>query len=136
MSNRRPPRTLGPAHDPFWEYCSNEELRLQRCKACGHITWPATEHCEACDSDKLEWERLSGKGKLISWCTFDQDYYRGMLPTPWDTIVVELEEGPLFLSNPAGFTNAEAEFGMPVNVCFIDCEDGNGAFKLPVFRAG
>jgi len=135
MSNMRPPRTVGGVHDQFWEYCRNEELRLQCCEDCGHITWPATERCEACSSEKLTWEKMTGKGQVISWCTFHQDYYGGMLPMPWDNIVVELEEGPLFLSNPEGFSNNEVKYGMPVQVSFIDCEDSNGAFKLPVFSA-
>ncbi len=134
MADKRPPRTLGPVHDPFWAFCAREELRIQRCGDCGHYTWPAAEQCEACGGDNLEWRKMSGRGKLVSWCTFHQDYYGGMLPMPWDNILVELEEGPLFLSNPQGFGNDEAKPGMDVSVCFIDCEDSNGAFKLPVFR--
>ena len=76
---------------------------------------------------------MSGKGKLASWCTFERDYYGGVLPIPWDTIVVELDEGPFFLSNPKGFRNSEAKQGMEVKVDFIDCEDDKGTFKLPVF---
>ena len=47
---------------------------------------------------------MSGRGTIASWCTFERDYYYGLLPIPWDTILVELEEGPLFISNPQGFT--------------------------------
>jgi len=133
MAINRPPRTLGSIDTPFWDYCTKEELRLQKCAHCNHINWPAVAHCEVCKSADLTWEKMTGQGKLISWCTFDQDYYRGILPIPWDTIVVELDEGPLFISNPEGFSNQSAKFGEPVTVKFIDCEDENGQFKLPVF---
>ena len=48
----------------------------------------------------LVWAPMSGRGRIVSWCTFERDYYAGILPIPWETILVELEEGPLFISNP------------------------------------
>lgn len=135
MAERRPPRSLLNSFDEqFWQWCGKGELRLQRCRDCGHVPWPVVQVCEQCGSEKLEFEPMSGKGKLVSWCTFEQDYYRGLLPVPYDTIVVELAEGPFFLSNPIGFRNSEAEPGMAVKVGFLDCEDDKGAFKLPVFE--
>lgn len=131
MAEKRPDRTLGPAHDIFWEYCGKGELRLQRCADCGKISWPATLECEHCWSKNLGWERMSGRGKIVSFCSFERDYYRGALPIPWTTILVELEEGPLFLSNPKDI--AEIRFNMPVTLTFIDCEDSAGTFRLPVF---
>ena len=133
MAQARPPRTLGPGHDEFWEGCRRGELRLQRCAECGHIPWPVVEACEVCGSEALSFERMSGRGRLLSWCTFERAYYGETLPVPWDTILVELEEGPVFLSNPKGFDNAEAQAGMALRVDFIDCEDESGPFSLPVF---
>ena len=134
MAERRPDRTLGPGHDEFWAWCVKGELRLQRCVSCGGYSWPVVQACEFCGSKELTWERMSGRGKLVSWCTFERDYYAGLLPMPWETILVELEEGPLFLSNPLGFIWNEITIGMPVKVAFIECEDTAGAFSLPVFN--
>ena len=135
MTEKRPPRSLETPQDhAFWEWCGKEELRLQKCGDCGHMVFPPVHPCEVCDSENLEWQKLSGKGKLISWCTIERDYYKGAIPIPWDTIMVELDEGPYFLSNPSGFSNAEAEHRMAVQVRFIDCEDEAGQYKLPVFE--
>lgn len=134
MAEKRPDRTLGPGHDTFWDYCNKGELRLQRCTGCGKLAWPVVDACEYCGSGDLRWERMSGRGKIVSWCTFERDYYQGVLPIPWDTILVELEEGPLFLSNPAGFSWPDIAFDMPVTLCFANCEDTAGAFKLPIFE--
>ena len=133
MTSRRPDRTLGPCHDRFWEWCDRGELRLQSCAICQHITWPVVQACERCGSEELAWERMSGSGRLVSWCTFERNYYAGVLPIPWDTILVELAEGPLFISNPVGFTWRECEVGMAVKVQFIECDDRAGRFRLPVF---
>jgi uncharacterized OB-fold protein len=130
---RRPNRTLGPGHDDFWVWCNKGELRLQHCARCGKISWPVVEACEYCGSAELRWEPMSGRGKVVSWCTFERDYYNGVLPIPWNTILVELDEGVLFLSNPQDFTWKDIEPNMPVKLAFVDCEDSAGPFKLPVF---
>jgi hypothetical protein len=77
---------------------------------------------------------MSGRGKLVSWCTFERDYYDRLLPMPWETILVELEEGPLFISNPQGFTWRDVVYAMPLALAFLECEDDVGTFNLPVFR--
>ena len=134
MAERRPKRYLGPGHDDFWAWCDKGELRLQRCGSCGKLSWPVSEGCEYCGSTALEWERMSGRGQIVSWATFVQDYYAGLLPIPYDTILVELEEGVLFTSNPLGFGVEGIEAGLKVRLAFIDCEDDAGSFRLPVFE--
>jgi len=137
MVERRPNRYLtGAEHHEFWAWCAKGELRLQRCGSCGKLSWPVSEGCEHCGSTALEWEKMSGRGQIISWATFVQDYYGGVLPIPYDTILVELEEGVLFTSNPLGFSVERIEAGMAVRLAFIDCEDDAGAFRLPVFEKG
>jgi uncharacterized OB-fold protein len=133
MLQKRPDRVRGAGHDTFWDWCAKGELRLQRCGACGKLSWPVVSACEHCGGSQLRWERMSGRGKIVSWCTFERDYYAGRLPIPWETILVELEEGALFISNPTDYTCKDISFGMPVRVAFLDCEDSAGPFKLPVF---
>jgi len=134
MAEKRPDRTVGGHHDAFWDFCAKGELRLQKCGDCGHLVWPAVRKCEACGAEALSWVPLSGRGKLVSWTTFERDYYQGTMPVPYDTILVELEEGPLFVSNPSGFGWRDYTFEMPLKVAFIDAEDSAGAFRLPVFE--
>jgi uncharacterized OB-fold protein len=134
MAQRRPDRTLGPVHDDFWAWCDKGELRIQRCGVCGDLNWPAVASCENCASPDLTWECMSGRGRIVSFCTFERDYYAGMLPMPWPTILVELEEGPLFVSNPAGPLAQGLAVGRPVELDFTECEDKAGRFMLPVFR--
>jgi uncharacterized OB-fold protein len=135
MTERRPDRTLGGDHSIFWDYCGKGELHLQRCDACGHIAWPIADACEQCGGAAFSWQRMSGRGRIISWSTFERDYYQGVIPLPYDNILVELEEGPLFLSNPKDMGWRDLEPAMPVRLAFLACEDGAGPFALPVFEA-
>lgn len=136
MAEKRPNRVSGPVHDEFWAWCAKGELHLQRCAACGKLTCPPSPACSHCGSAELTWERMSGRGRLVSWCSFERDYYRGQFPLPWLTILVELEEGPLFLSNPLGLEEQDLRLSMPLTLDFLDCEDAAGLFRLPVFRKG
>ncbi len=134
MGERRPDRVLGGPHDEFWAWCAKGELRLQRCAACARLSWPPVEACEHCGGRDLAWEHMSGRGKLVSWCTFERDYYDGELAVPYDNVLVELAEGPLFISNPLGFSWPEMQADMQLKLAFLDCEDSRGAFRLPVFE--
>jgi uncharacterized OB-fold protein len=133
MWQRRPNRTLGVPHDQFWEFCNHRELRLQRCDSCSNFAWPPVERCRNGDDGQLTWQAAEGTGHLVSWATFEHQYHPEVLP-PWDTILVELDEGPLFVSNPFGFGWKDMEPALPVEVDFVDCEDDAGRFLLPVFR--
>lgn len=133
MAETRPNRTLRPIDEPFWAACARGQLQLQQCEACGHRAWPPLAACDQCGGDTLIWKDVSGRGTVLSACSFVQDYYKGVFPIPHDTILVALEEGPLFLSNPHGFAFDDIAPDMPVTVAFLDCEDEAGPFKLPVF---
>ena len=132
MADKRPDRTLGSSDRPFWGFCEKGELRLQHCRPCDRRFWPPTPQCSECGGG-LNWDRLSGRGEVIAFCTFERQYYPE-LPPPVDTILVRLEEGPLFLSNPLGFSGTEVKAGMRVKVAFITVEDSAGEFRLPVFK--
>lgn len=133
MAEQRPNRTMSALDAPFWAYCDQGELRLQKCTACNRTFWPPVPVCDTCGTWDLPWARVRGTGKVISDCTFGRAYYPE-LPVPWECILVELDEGPLFLSNPRGFTHREITRDLPVRVAFVACEDGAGPFQLPVFE--
>jgi uncharacterized protein len=44
------------------------------------------------------------------------DYHRGLMLVPYDTIMVELDERPIFMSNPADFVYADMSYIMPVEI--------------------
>ena len=133
MAERQPDRTLGPYHDTFWEFCNQGEFRLQRCASCGRHEWPPKPLCPGCLGEDHAWVRVSGTGTILTFCTLEQLYF-SECPPPWRTIMVELDEGPLFISNPLGIPPDEIKRGTRVRVAFIDAEDAFGAFKLPVFQ--
>jgi uncharacterized OB-fold protein len=129
---RRPARTLGGEHDEFWAWCARDVLALQRCEQCEHFQWPPVPSCTDCGSMDLEWTEVSGRATVRSKCVYEREYFPEC-PTPWPVIIVELDEGPLFVSNSLDLVVEDLGDGVRVEVTFIDGEDAAGAFRLPVF---
>jgi len=117
---------------PYWEACAREELRMQRCAACGHVRFPPSAVCPRCVSQESEWVRLSGRGRVWSWVVFWQAYYPGYADdVPYNTAIIELDEGPRMHCNIVGCENDDIYIGMPVEVVFEAFDD---EIVLPKFR--
>jgi hypothetical protein len=109
---------------PFWAGTREHELRLQRCSACGSYRFPPQVLCRACLAEEHEWTATSGRGTVYSFIV----QHRPATPAfaaevPYVVAVVELEEGPLLLTNIVGCSPEAVEVGMPVEVEFADATD-------------
>ena len=108
MKNMAPP--------VFWRNMRERyNLIGNKCLSCGSITYPGRTPCAKCSSQSFAKERLSGKGKLISWTSvktapagFEGPYVVGM---------VELEEGPVFAAQVIG-EEGKMKFKAPVRQAF------------------
>jgi uncharacterized OB-fold protein len=117
---------------PYWEAARLGELRMQRCGDCGHVRFPPSILCARCLSDKSDWIRLSGRGKVFSWIVIHQSQHPAFNPdAPYNVAIVELEEGPRLHTNLVDVDNAEIHIDMPVEVVF---DKVNDEVTLPKFR--
>ena len=79
-----------------------------------------------------EWIKLGGRGKVYSWTII----YPPVLPafedkTPYNVVLVQLDEGIRMVSNLVDCDNDKIEIGMPVEVLF---EKVSEDVTLPKFR--
>ncbi len=118
---------------PYWEYLRKHELRLPRCQDCGHVFFPPNKtHCPQCLSDRLEWVRMSGRGKVWSWVVFYQRYFASFAnDIPYVVALIELDEGPRLMSTLVGCSQDEIRCDMPVEVVY---DDITPEFTIPKFR--
>ena len=117
---------------PFWEYCKKHELRMQKCTQCGHVRYPPGVVCPQCHSMEAEWTKLSGKGKIYTFCIYHQIYHEAYSKdVPYAVATIHLDEGPRMLSNIVGCKLEDIKVDMPVEVYFEDVTDG---FTLPKFK--
>lgn len=109
----------------FWDWCKKHELRAQKCGDCGTLRYPPQPFCRECLSNKYEYVKLSGKGKVNTHVRYHQRYNWG-----WDEelpyIVIEVEADEAGLKFVGNFLKGTAppyenlKIGMPVKVAFDD----------------
>ncbi len=104
---------------PFWEAAKRHELMLQRCGACNAFIYYPRDRCPHCLSDRLEWQRVSGRGMLYSYTIVRRASTRSFADQPYVLAIVELEEGPRMTTNLEA-TPDQIKIGMPVTVHFDD----------------
>jgi len=116
---------------PFWDYCREGELRAQRCTACGRLRYPARPTCPECGSTDLEWQLLTGRGKVYTFAISHQAIHPALEGrVPFTTLIVELDEGLRMTSNLVE-ASPPVEIGTAVEVSF---DRVNDEITLPRFK--
>jgi uncharacterized OB-fold protein len=112
----------------FWDGVNEGRLLLQRCGDCGVLRHPPQPMCGACGSLALDTQEASGRGTVFTWMISAPGR-----PEATERVValVELEEGIRLVTNLIGVGRAEARIGMPVQVEFVEVQEG---LTLPQFR--
>ncbi len=104
---------------PFWEAAKRHELVLPRCQKCGHFFWYPRQVCPVCLSPELEWAVVSGKGRLHTFTVVRQPANPAFNnDVPYIYAVVQLNEGPMMISNLVECSVEDAKVDMPVTVVF------------------
>lgn len=117
---------------PFWEEARNHRLVMQVCDRCDHMHFPPSPICPNCLSGEQSWQEVSGRGMLMSWVVFHRAYWDGFVKElPYTVCLVQLEEGPMLVSNLTGGGSREIAVGMPVHVVF---ETASNEITIPKFR--
>ena len=118
----RPKPILGVYEKPFWDYVQNRDLRLQRC-ANGHFRFPPGPSCPHCESAEFTWEKIMGRGRLISWTVFHRQYFPS-IPVPYTVVCGALDEGPLLLANITGAHDQVLSLDMPLYIEYENTRAG------------
>jgi uncharacterized OB-fold protein len=130
MSGEFVPKPTGDTRE-FWEGCREKRLRFQKCKDCGHVRWPASNLCPECHSFEFTWIDSSGRGRVHTFVVYHMAFHPGWREKlPYITAVVELDEGPRFLSNIVESDPQALSCGAPVEVIW----DKAGEFFVPRFK--
>ena len=117
---------------PFWDGCRRGLLLIQRCASCSRLRYPAGPVCPNCLGTESDWHEVSGNGKVFSFVVFHRAYHPAWEgKTPYNVSLIELDEGPIMLSNVVDIDNAEMAVGLPVRIAFQPLDD---EVTLPVFR--
>jgi uncharacterized protein len=108
-----------PTSRPFWDAARRHELTIQRCGACKSYVYYPRDRCPRCFADQLEWQRVSGRGRVYSYTIVRRASARSFGDGPYVLAIVELEEGPRMTSNIVA-PPEKIRVDMPVEVFFDD----------------
>ena len=119
-----------PETQHFWDGTKLGELRLQRCKDCGHVYFPPRPLCPECRSHEVEVFVASGRGRLASYVINYSQHQS--VESSCVIATVQLDEGPTLTSNIVRCEQApEAlRLDMPLTVTFEDY----GEVAMPLFQ--
>src|SRR5271163_332159 len=105
----------------FWNGARERQLLIQRCADCNYYNHPPRPFCDACLSQQMEFQAVSGRGSIYSFTVMYQRDVAGFEhEAPFINMVVELAEQPLLLM-VANLPIGERErvcLGAPVEVSF------------------
>jgi uncharacterized OB-fold protein len=107
----------------FWSAASEGNFLVPRCRACSRAHWYPRPFCPHCYSVEIEWEKASGRAKVHSFTYLNKDKQI--------VAYVELNEGPIILTNIVETDPATLAIGSPLEVTFTPSVDG---VAVPVFR--
>jgi uncharacterized OB-fold protein len=134
MNAPRPPISPSPDALPFWEGARRHELVLPWCNRCSAFFFYPRTACPTCGSRDLDWRQASGRGRVHTFTIQQSSRLPGFGDAgPFVTAIVELEEGARLMTLLVDVEPdpAQVRCDMPVEVSFVDVDDGN---VLPVFR--
>ncbi len=133
---KKPSPGITPETKPFWDAAKRNEFMLVKCVGCGFYRNPVSitaNICPECGSRKPgEWVKASGKGRVHTYTavhrTFDPSFEKEL---PYIIVIVELEEGPRFLSNMRDAKPEDMKLDMPLEVVFEKVSD---EVTVPYFK--
>jgi uncharacterized OB-fold protein len=132
--SKKPLPAADELSQPFWEAAKQHRLVIQRCQECGYFNHPPRPACDACQSQQLQFEPVSGRGTIYTFTVMHQPNIAGFEnQIPYINILVELEEQPLLfmVANLPGSERDKVRIGRRVEAYL---EDVNDEITLPQFR--
>ena len=117
---------------PFWAAGLAGTLRLQQCESCAHVRFPLDPICPRCLWPEYRWTALTGRGKVQTFVRFQRAYDATWEDrVPYVVALIELDEGPVMISNVVGEGALDVKVDDAVEVVF---EVVSADAALPQFR--
>lgn len=125
MSRRIPAPKVLPETLAYWQAADAGRLLVKRCTACGEHHHYPRDICPFCWSEATEWREAAGTGTVYSHSTMGQG------EAAYTLAYVQLDEGPVMMSNLVGAPPGAWAVGQRVRVAFAPSEGGHA---VPVFE--
>lgn len=119
----KPLPELNSRNAPFVEGLRQHQLRVPRCKDCGHYHWTPYPACRSCLSDALVWTPVSGEARLYSYTVVHRGVGVFGEQAPYVVAMGELLEQPrpcLVVAELVGTRPEDVRIGQALEIGFVD----------------
>lgn len=116
--------------EPWFDACKQDVLLLQKCGTCNKHQFYPRIICSHCGAGQPDWVETSGRGRIASFSIVRRAISKAY-EAPYVVALIELEEGPVMMSNIVDCDPDTVEIGQHVNVTF---EAWSDEITLPVFQ--
>lgn len=113
-----------PFGRPFWRAAAEGRFLVPRCMECGRAHWYPRPFCPFCASQSVQWQESTGGGRVYAFSALRR------AGEPNIVAYVQLDEGPIMLTNLVSCRLDEVQIGQAVEVRFRATGEGRSA---PVF---
>jgi hypothetical protein len=132
MTNPIPPKTYlddvfattYPETFPFWAAAEQKRLLIKTCAHCNRAHWYPRIVCPLCGSDQTTWKDASGRGTIYSFSVIER------ADPPYVIAWVQMEEGPIAITNIVDCDFKTIKIGDSVSVRFLQTPEGR---TVPVY---
>lgn len=109
--------------EKFWEGLDEGRFLLQRCAHCHVLQGYPKPLCQSCGKQEFDWVESSGRGRVYSHTTVENNPPSPFIPAlPYTLVIVELEEGVRYLAGWAGSEPPSCE--QPIEAVYEPRGDG------------
>ena len=108
----------------YREFLKKGEMRLQKCKNCGHMRYPARWVCSECLSEDYDWQKVKGTGSVECFVWYMQPFDPRFTEVPYNVALVRLDEGPRVITNVIDLALGELHIGQRVSAKIKQGRDG------------
>lgn len=128
MSQHPPLPVEDDVSAPYWAAIQQRRLVVQRCASCQTLQFPPNAECGSCASADLNFEQVSGRGKVFSFTETvsgaRHPYFQSI--SPYLVGMIQLDDGPglIFPSNFPGSEYTDLKVGAPVDLTFQEVGEG------------
>jgi uncharacterized protein len=121
---------------PWWAGVAEHELRLQRCRDCRTLRWPARALCNRCGSLEWSWVAAAGRATVASWIV-NEHRFSDAFPVPYVVVMARLDEQDDILvpgASGGASDGHDLRVGRRLFVAFDDIAAPEGADHVSLLR--
>ncbi len=114
----------------FWKELKKGKVFASTCKKCDKLHFPPVADCGKCGSSEMEWTKLNGKGKIVTFTEVLVKPASFSKEPSYIVAVAELIEGVKVLAWLSGIRKEKIRIGMKVKLKAKVCSNEKIAYEF------